>query len=564
MLGLLLTGWQALRARTALEQAAADFERLAGQLKAGDLAGARTSLGEAQEAADRARRNVQGPGWWLGARLPVLGDDVTAVRTVAAVADGLASRALPEVLDAAGVLTPERLRPVDGRVELEPIRRVEPSVVRAAEEISSLARQAGTLDPDALLAPVAAPVTDLQGRLAEASDLADRASRAVRLLPPMLGGDGRRNYVLMFQNNAEVRATGGIPGAFALLTADRGRVVLGRQSDAGRLGTLDRPVLPLSADELRLFGDELGRFPQDVNFTPDFPRTAALVQAMWERRYGVRVDGVVSTDPVALSYVLAGTGPVDAGATPVGSENAVPLLLSQVYADIADPARQNRFFDAVARSVFGAVVTGQGDSGAVLAGLTRSVQERRTMVWAARKNEQALLEPTALAGSFPQARTATPHVGVYLNAALPYKLDYYLDHEADLDATRCQDGRQRLTVTVRLTSTVPAAYRDLTDYVAPDAPIFGKGTIVDTLYVTAPAGGEVRRMTVDGADATPQIEAYGARPVVVRSVVLDPGESRVIEVRMVTGAGQTGDPDLRATPGVRTDGVGRVSPSACS
>ena len=38
-----------------------------------------------------------------------------------------------------------------------------------------------------------------------------------------------------------------------------------------------------------------------------------------------------------------------------------------------------------------------------------------------------VLEPTALAGSFPQEPTATPHVGVYLNATTASKTGYYLD-----------------------------------------------------------------------------------------------------------------------------------------
>ena len=49
---------------------------------------------------------------------------------------------------------------------------------------------------------------------------------------------------------------------------------------------------------------------QDVNLTPDFPTAAATAQAMWERKTGQHVDGVLSLDPVALGYILDATGPV--------------------------------------------------------------------------------------------------------------------------------------------------------------------------------------------------------------------------------------------------------------
>ena len=38
--------------------------------------------------------------------------------------------------------------------------------------------------------------------------------------------------------------------------------------------------------------------------TPDFPSTAKLARKMWTSQYGGKVDGVISFDPVALSYLM--------------------------------------------------------------------------------------------------------------------------------------------------------------------------------------------------------------------------------------------------------------------
>ena len=340
---------------------------------------------------------------------------------------------------------------------------------------------------------------ELQTRIADAADLADRASRAVRLLPPMLGGSGRRTYLFLFQNNAEVRATGGIPGAFATITADRGKLTLGRQDDAKTIGAFRRPPTPLTAQERAVFGPGLGRFPQDVNFTPDFPRSAQLIAGMYRATNRRAVDGVVSVDPVALSYLLRGTGPVRTAGRELSADNAVQLLLSQVYADIADPDRQNDFFNVAARSVFDAVSSGTGDPRALLEGLVTSASERRLLVWSAHPAEQRLLAPTALAGGLGARDPKAPQVGVYLNAALPYKLDYYLDHEVAVRSVSCVGDRQQLTTTVTLRSTVPANLSSLSDYVAPRrVPLFGAGTIATTVYFFAPEGGSVRWVTVDG------------------------------------------------------------------
>ena len=40
----------------------------------------------------------------------------------------------------------------------------------------------------------------------------------------MAGADGPRDYLLVFQNNAEIRATGGLPGSWARLHAEDGKL----------------------------------------------------------------------------------------------------------------------------------------------------------------------------------------------------------------------------------------------------------------------------------------------------------------------------------------------------
>lgn len=62
-----------------------------------------------------------------------------------------------------------------------------------------------------------------------------------------------------------------------------------------------------------LYSPVLARYPQDVNLSPDFPTAAALFAKMYTDRTGTAVDGVVAIDPVALSYLLEGTGPVEVG-----------------------------------------------------------------------------------------------------------------------------------------------------------------------------------------------------------------------------------------------------------
>lgn len=568
------TGYQALQARESLRVVATEFDQIAADLKEGDERSARANLTTARLAADEAEEHLRGPGWWLTSRLPGVGDDVRAVRTVADVTQSLVSQVLPDVLAASETLEPARLRPAGGRVSLAPVERVAPDVVAADREMQRLADRVGALDTTELNNQLAVPVSLMQRNLDAAATLSAKASYAVRLLPSMLGNDGPRRYLLLFQNNAEVRASGGIPGAFAVVRVDRGRITLGAQGSASTLGEFPRPVVPLSAAERDLYGEKLAQFPQNVNFTPDFPRSAQIAAAMWRQRTGTAVDGVLSVDPVALSYVLGGTGPVrvpvplgDGGPVELTADNAVQVLLDEVYSAEPDPARQDRFFAAATRAVFGAVTEGAGDPAGVLAGVSRAAEEHRVLLWSADPAEQALLGETRLSGRVPpEPHPRSPYVGVFLNDGTGAKMQYYLDHRVDVRPVACNpEGRQELEVTVSLTSTASARGAGLPDYVVGMAQSRGlrPGHQRVNVHLYAPVEGWVEASTIDGAEQPVSTITHLGHEVATRTVDLAPGQTREVGFTVMGGLDQTGRPIVRVTPGVRSTGVGPVGEYDC-
>ena len=405
-------------------------------------------------------------------------------------------------------------------------------------------------------APLAPQIAAPGGGAADARsptppDLADRASRAVRLLPPMLGGDGRRTYLFLFQNNAEVRATGGIPGAFATMTADDGKLTLGRQDDAQHDRRLPKPPTPLTAQEQALFGPGLGRFPQDVNFTPDFPRSAQLISGMYQRHAPARGRRRRLGGP-GRAVLPAGrhrAGP-DGRPRDPDADNAVQLLLSQVYADIADPARQNDFFNAAARSVFDAVSSGTGDPRAVLEDLVTSASERRLLVWSAHPTSSGCSTPPRSPGGLgTRLDPKAPQVGVYLNAALPYKLDYYLDYEVAVRSDSCVGGPSAPHRHGDLASTVPRTFRRCPRTSRPaGAAVRRRHHRHHGLLLRARRAGRCAGSpSTDSASRSPAVLRTGGRSSPARSP-LEPGQDRSLTVDVLTGRGQTGTTDLRSRP----------------
>jgi hypothetical protein len=563
------TGYQALQARDDLEDVAAQFEKISHDLAVGDEQAATRHLRAARVAAEQAQRGTRGPGWWLTSRLPEVGDDVEAVRTVADVTETLAAEVIPDVVMAGDKLDAGRLRPRNGRIAIEPLAEVAATVVAADERMQRQQARVAAIDTTQLNVELAQPVELMQDKLADAASLSSKASYAVRLLPTMLGADGPRDYLVLFQNNAEVRATGGIPGAWAIMSAENGRITLGEQGSASAIGRLAEPPLPLTGEELALYGEKMGLFPQNINFTPDFPRTAELARAMWDQELGTTVDGVVSVDPVVLSYLLEATGPVDLpGGKQLTGENAVPLLLNEIYDRLPDPARQDAFFAAATDAVFEKVASGAGEPDEVLAALARGVSEGRIYAWSAHQPEQALLADTTLGGVLPRAPGETrPFLGVFLNDGTGAKMEYFLEHRVDVEPVACNaEGRQQLEISFTLRSTAPDDPGRLPEYVVGMAEELGvrPGTMRVNVHVYAPAGGWIDGTAVDGSDVPISEVDHLGHAVGSRSIEIAPGAERVLTYTVMTGLDQPGEVDVRVTPGVRGDGLGSVGSSACT
>ena len=563
VLGLLAL--DAIRAQQALGRATAQAQQLQSALTSGDPGAAEGALEQLQTSARDARSHTDGPLWSVAARVPVVGRSVEAVRVASLTLDDVAQRALPPIVGTSATLDSTLFRPKDGTFPVKKFEELTGPVTTAAAVLRENRERVDALDPDRVFGLLAGSVLDLQEKIGTAEQAASAAARALTVAPNLLGADGEQTYLLMFQNNAESRSTGGIASAFAVVRAKNGRLSFDEQPTTAELRAPDDdPVVKLSKDERRTFGSALGFNPADITATPDFPRTAQIARRLLERSTGIRADGVISVDPVALSYLLEGTGPID---VPEGddltSDNAVRKLLSDVYAAFPDPLQQDAFFATAAQAVFETALSGEGDPTKTLAGITKAERERRIMLWSNDEAVEKELRGTRLAGALPPT-TATPHVGVYLNETNSSKMQYYLGWNTTVTSTSCStEGVQRLTSTTVLKSDTPTDVKDLPDGVVEQNDEIKRGAQRVTLLVVAPAGGTVESAEADEEPVPLLAGQIDDRPVAIVPLEIGPGEEVQISVRMTSGEDQRGRTVVTTTPGVKPFGQDVRFSSSC-
>jgi hypothetical protein len=540
--------WQAAQARQHLLRATALFQTLQAQLEQGDYAAGRTTVARLRHETGAAAAATGDPAWRIGGHAPVIGDDVRAIRTVTVVLDELATKVLPPLVSvAAGI---EALTPHNGRVDLTALAGAA-SALRDAEATMRRIRDRVRAIP---AGDLAAQITELGGKLDQAVTLIGSALRAAELIPPMLGADGPRTYLVLFQNPAEIRATGGMPGAYLVITADHGAIrVIDDGVASGGLATSDTPVLALDPATIELYGTAIARYPANINQTPDFPTVARLAREMYRRHSGRTVDGVLATDPVALSYLLAATGPIAVpGGPTLRSDTVVRTLLSDVYAGALSRPQQDAYFRSVARATFQALTQRPLAIRPMLAQLARAAGERRLLAWSARTDEERLLAGTVLEGVLPQDGPGTATVGVFLNDGGGGKMSYFLRPAVEVGDSGCERaGRALLAMRLTLSSLAPA--KGLSQYVQNSAPTLDPYTIRTFVSVFSPTGGTVVRARLDGA-AVPLSAGTdgpaGRRAVGIVTVDLAPGQRRQLEVTLLARADTVREVRLWTTPTV--------------
>lgn len=538
---VLAVGWVAVRgigAVTELQQVARSASQLKSAIGDGDLDAAAAVAGSIERHARSAHELTSDPIWHGFGVLPWLGPNFTAVSEVAEIADSVASDALSPLVEVADSVDLASLGFEGGAIDLAPFAEIQAPLGVASTALSDAQRHARRIDADGTLPPLAEAVGELRDAVDQASTAVGALHSASVLLPTMLGGDGPRHYVLAMQNNAELRSSGGIIGAIALLRAEAGRISLVQQASTADFPPFETP-LPLSESTVALFEDRPGRFLQNITSIPDFTEAGPTIAARWEGRFGGTVDGVIAIDAVVAKHLVKVTGPLAVGPFTADADNIVSILLSEIYAEIPDPLVQDAVFAQASAAMFDAALSG-GDPRALVGALSAAADERRIRIWSAHEDEEAILATSTLGGAIPRDDEDGSYVGVLFNDATGGKMDYYTRAGIVTEVGRC-DGTPTTRVSVTWSNEAPAdAATSLPFYVTVQG-AYGvpAGSVRTLIAVYGPEGAIPSYTDRDGAEQGVQTAMLGDRTAVQYEVTLAPGESTTVTVEFQgEGAGE--------------------------
>ncbi|MBP9719127.1 MAG: DUF4012 domain-containing protein [Candidatus Levybacteria bacterium] len=171
--------------------------------------------------------------------------------------------------------------------------------------------------------------------------------------PTLLGMDGKKTYLLLFHNNAELRPAGGFIGSYGLLTLDKGSISDFQIHDVydadGQLKGHVEPAYPF-----RRYMGIVHQYMRDSNYAPDFPTAASTSANMFAMETNQSVSGVIGIDTSFVKSLVEALQPIyvpDYKET-VTAENFYMVTQSHAEKDFFPGSTQKKDF---LRSLFAAL-----------------------------------------------------------------------------------------------------------------------------------------------------------------------------------------------------------------
>ena len=148
----------------------------------------------------------------------------------------------------------------------------------------------------------------------EGADLFRNAKPLIQKAPYLLGLDSERTYLVIFQNDKELRPTGGFITSYSIMKVDKAKFEPVASDDIYHLDAKYKPSIP-APDPIRNYIKgpyviQKNLYLRDMNWSPDFEESMRTFVNEVKTVNIDDIDGVIAVDTQALVYILDALGPI--------------------------------------------------------------------------------------------------------------------------------------------------------------------------------------------------------------------------------------------------------------
>ncbi len=318
--------------------------------------------------------------------------------------------------------------------------------------------------------------------------------------PALLGFNKKQTYLVLFQNNFELRPGGGFIGSYGILEIEKGRIQSFEVFDVydvdGRFKQhIDPPFV------LQRYMGVPHWYLRDSNYSPDFSTSAANVANFFKLETEKEVDGVIALDVTFLSMLLEEIGPVkipDYNET-VTKDNVFLVTQRHVEKDFFPGSTQKKdFLNALRHELEVRLFQDKGKWDQIVKIVIKGIEQKHLLFAFADSSLQKLYSLNQLSSSLREYREnkenlindflAINEANIGLNKSNFY-LRRKIDHEVAIDG----EGHLTHTLSVTYTNTSTTSspfggeYKAYVRFLVPKGALLQEVLIDDKLQKIPPA-----------------------------------------------------------------------------
>lgn len=485
---------------------------------------------EAAGVQFRRAHNFAG-SWWArpGRAIPVVAPQLRALDQVSAIG----AEAVDTAHDAVALVDPNRLRFVDGRIDLAEVARDQKVFENARQKTDDIHARLVSQSQVWLAPPIQHAIARFTTVVESAGDSAHTAADALALAPSFLGADGPKTYFIAFVTPVEARGSGGLIANYGILRARNGRIHLDTVGAAPDLNHVGKPVkrlTGLAAYQARYNRFDVANTWQNVSMSPDLPTVAQAIAQLYPQSGGEKIDGVIEVGPAAMVGLLELTGPINVPGldTQLDQDNAMQFLLHDQYKGITNDQDRYDRLSSIARATFDKLTAGTSATPTAISQVMSPIVRRQQLAfWLRDPAGQRFIEHIGGDASVPPV-AGSDSFGVIQQNGNGNKIDYYLHRTIHYDARiDGHTGRVDARVTITLRNDSPSKQEAGMPWWYIGSPFDepdGTNRTIASFY--SPLA--LQRATLDGKPLALPAEREFDRNVWTRFVDIGPNRSRTI------------------------------------
>jgi hypothetical protein len=285
--------------------------------------------------------------------------------------------------------------------------------------------------------------------LPEIIKIIDALEENYQIFYEIFGYNGPRKYLFLFQNNQEIRATGGFIGSYGILSIDNGKMeslfIDGIFNPDGQLHKKVVPPQPIQKISAAWS-------THDANWFPHFPTSAEKIAWFYEKTGGPTVDGIITITPTVLEKLLKITGPIEMSEynVVINSENFIEKTQYEVEIDYDKELNQPKKIIAdMAPLIFDRIFSSRNpqDVSKAVNILSQSLKEKHILIYSFDHNIQKILSSHNWSGEIMQ--TNNDYLMVINSNINGYKTDGVIKETISHKAEVQDDGSIIDTVRIK-------------------------------------------------------------------------------------------------------------------